>query len=115
MSSLLFSLLHLVNLIAGMELRTVLATLLYTFCFGICMYLAMRVTGTIWAPIVLHGLTDPTTILATGGVDEAVGAQDVSGWSALASFGTFAFMAFAVVAVFLIRGAQVRRTTAPAR
>ncbi|MGY1801846.1 CPBP family intramembrane glutamic endopeptidase [Blastococcus sp. SYSU D00922] len=108
-SSLLFACMHLINLIAGMELRTVLATLLYTFCFGVCMYLAMRVTGTIWAAIVLHGFTDPTTILSTGGVDEAVGTQEASGWSALASIGTFAFMAFAVIAVFLIRGAQVRR------
>ena len=51
---------------------TVAVTVVYTFCFGMCMYLAMRVTGTIWAAIVLHGLTDPTTILSTGGVDEAV-------------------------------------------
>ena len=37
-----------------------------------CMYLAMRVTATIWTAIVLHGLTDPATFLSTGGVDEAV-------------------------------------------
>ncbi|SHF66620.1 CPBP family intramembrane glutamic endopeptidase [Geodermatophilus nigrescens] len=109
-SSLLFALMHLVNLIQGMELRTVLATVGYTFCFGMCMYLAMRVTGTIWTAIVLHGLTDPTTILATGGVDEAVGAQTASGWSTLASVGTFAFMAFALVAVFLVRGRAGERT-----
>ena len=28
--------------------------LVYTFGFGVCMYLAMRVTGTIIAPILLH-------------------------------------------------------------
>ncbi|MGY1695191.1 CPBP family intramembrane glutamic endopeptidase [Geodermatophilus sp. SYSU D00814] len=115
-SSVLFALMHLINLLAGMELTTVLGTVVYTFCFGVCMYLAMRVTGTIWVAIVLHGLTDPTTILSTGGVDEAVGTQDVSGWSALAVIGTFAFMLFAVIAVFLVRGTREdRRSTAPAR
>ncbi|MGY1752974.1 CPBP family intramembrane glutamic endopeptidase [Blastococcus sp. SYSU D01042] len=112
-SSVLFAAMHTVNLLAGMELRTVAATLVYTFCFGVCMYLAMRVTGTIWAAIVLHGLTDPTTILSTGGVDEAVGAQDTGGWSALAGVSTFAFMAFAFVAVFLVRGNARRSAQQP--
>lgn len=103
-SSLLFAAMHTVNLLAGMEPSTVAATVVYTFCFGVCMYLAMRVTGTFWAAVVLHGLTDPTTILSTGGVDEAVGVQDAGGWSALAGLSTFAFMAFALVAVFLVRG-----------
>ena len=67
-SSVLFALMHLVNLFAGMELTTVLGTVVYTFCFGMCMYLTMRVTSTLWAAIVLHGLTDPTTILSSGGV-----------------------------------------------
>ena len=58
-SSLLFALMHTVNFISGMEVSTVLATVVYTFGFGMCMYLTMRVTGTIWAAIVLHGLTDP--------------------------------------------------------
>ena len=110
-SSLLFALMHSVNLLAGMELQTVALTIVYTFCFGVCMYLAMRVTGTIWAAIVLHGLTDPTTFLSTGGIDEAVGTQDLSGWSALASVGTFLFMAFAVVAIFLVRGRVRDRQT----
>ena len=71
-SSLLFALMHTVNLISGMAVTTVAATVGYTFCFGMCMCLTMRVTGTIWAAIVLHGMTDPTTFLSTGGLDEAV-------------------------------------------
>lgn len=103
-SSLVFALMHTTNLITGMELSTVAFTVLYTFCFGMCMYLAMRVTGTIWAAIALHGLTDPTTMLSTGGLDAEVGTQDLSGWSTLASGATTLFMVVAVVAVFLVRG-----------
>ena len=83
---------------------TVAVTVVYTFCFGMCMYLAMRVTGTIWAAIVLHGLTDPTTILSTGGVDEAVNGQGGGAWGTVAALATIAFMVFAVVAAFLVRG-----------
>jgi membrane protease YdiL (CAAX protease family) len=103
-SSLLFALMHVVNLISGMSVSTVAATVGYTFCFGMCMYLSMRVTGTIWAAIVLHGLTDPTTFLATGGIDEAVTSSQGSGWALLAAGATIAFMVLAVVAIFLIRG-----------
>ena len=103
-SSLLFALMHVVNLISGMSVSTVAATVGYTFCFGMCMYLSMRVTGTIWAAIVLHALTDPTTFLATGGIDEAVTSSQGSGWALLAAGATIAFMVLAVVAIFLIRG-----------
>ncbi len=103
-SSLLFALMHMANLISGMAIATVAATIAYTFCFGLCMYLAMRVTGTIWAAIVLHGLTDPSTFLATGGLDEAVNNDGGSGWTIVAAVATIGFMVFAVVAMFFIRG-----------
>lgn len=68
-SSLLFAAMHAVNIFAGQSLNTVLGTLAYTFVFGVLMYLVMRVTGNlIWA-VLLHGLTDPSTFLATGGID----------------------------------------------
>ncbi|MFI9745228.1 CPBP family intramembrane glutamic endopeptidase [Streptomyces sp. NPDC052494] len=101
-SSLLFALMHLTNLLSGMELGTVLVTVVYTFAFGTCMYLSMRVTGTIWTAIVLHALTDPTTFLATGGLDKAVTAQS-GGWALLASAATILMVVFAFVAVFLVR------------
>ena len=113
-SSLLFALMHVVNLISGMAVSTVAATVGYTFCFGMCMYLSMRVTGTIWAAIVLHGLTDPTTFLATGGIDEAVTSSQGSGWALLAAGATIAFMVAAVVAIFLIRGKVEAAPPAPA-
>ena len=111
-SSLLFALMHTANLIAGMAITTVAATVAYTFCFGLCMYLAMRVTGTIWTAIVLHGLTDPSTFLATGGVDEAVNNGGGSGRTMVAAVATVGFMVFAVVAMFFVRG-KVSSATAP--
>jgi len=44
----------------------------YAFGFGVCIYLSMRVSGFLLVAIVLHGLTDPTTILATGGLDDGL-------------------------------------------
>ena len=112
LSSLLFALMHSVNLISGMAVSTVAATVGYTFCFGMCMYLTMRVTGTIWAAIVLHGVTDPTTFLSTGGIDEAVSPQSAE-WATFASVSTVGFMLLAVVAVFLVSGRVVRDAPAP--
>lgn len=102
-SSLLFALMHTANLFTGMALATVAVTVVYTFAFGMCMYLAMRVTGSIWTAIVLHGLTDPTTILATGGLDEAVANQN-SGASAAASAITTVLILFGFAAAFFVRG-----------
>lgn len=101
-SSLLFALMHTVNLASGMSVGTVVATVVYTFGFGMCMYLSMRVTGTIWTAIVLHGLTDPTTVLATGGIDQAVAGQD-SGSSAVAGLATVGLIVFGFVSVLLLR------------
>jgi membrane protease YdiL (CAAX protease family) len=102
-SSLLFALMHLSNLITGMKLSTVLATVVYTFAFGMCMYLSMRVTGTLWAAIILHGLTDPTTFLATGGIDESVSGGE-GGWTTVALLATLVLIVFGIVAAFLVRG-----------
>lgn len=104
-SSLLFALMHSVNLFAGMSVKTVVSTILYTFGFGMCMYLTMRVTGTIWAAILLHGLTDPTTTMATGALDRSLpGSSDVTTAMLVAAIATFGLIAFGVVASFLVRG-----------
>ncbi|WP_327305168.1 type II CAAX endopeptidase family protein [Streptomyces sp. NBC_01298] len=108
-SSLLFALMHVSNLLSGMKPGTVLLTVVYTFGFGVCMYLVMRLTGTIWSAIALHAVTDPTTMFASGGVDEAV-AHHAGGWSVLASTATVLMVVFAFVAVFLVR--EDRRGTA---
>lgn len=103
LSSTLFALMHLVNAIGTGFSPTIAVLLVYTFCFGICMYLVMRVTGSIVWAIVMHGLTDPTLFLATGGIDTAAeGAQNI--WLTIASTGNWAVILFGIVALFLIRG-----------
>jgi uncharacterized protein len=103
-SSLLFALMHTVNLLTGMTASTVAFTVIYTFCFGMCMYLAMRVTGTLWAAIVLHGLTDPSTFLASGGVDQDVSGGSTGAGDVLALVATLLLLLVGVAAVFLVRG-----------
>lgn len=103
LSSTLFALMHLINAISTGFSLTIGILLVYTFFFGVCMYLVMRVTGSIVWAIVMHGLTDPTVFLATGGIDVAAdGAQNV--WLTLASTGNWAVIAFGAVSLFLIRG-----------
>ncbi|GAA1771888.1 hypothetical protein GCM10009795_017520 [Nocardioides hankookensis] len=103
-SSLLFAAMHMTNLISGMELNTVLATVAYTFCFGMCMYLSMRVTGSFVTAIVLHAITDPTGILASGGVDQSVDGNTTNAPVAIAGLLTTVMMVFALVAAFRVRG-----------
>ncbi|MFF3212490.1 CPBP family intramembrane glutamic endopeptidase [Streptomyces sp. NPDC002886] len=102
-SSLLFALMHLTNVLSGMKVNTVLVTVVYTFGFGVCMYLVMRLTGTIWSAIALHAVTDPTTILSSGGIDAGV-THHTGGWSLLTSTATILMVVFGFVAVFLVRG-----------
>ncbi|QJW35022.1 CPBP family intramembrane glutamic endopeptidase [Cellulosimicrobium protaetiae] len=112
LSSLLFALLHASNLVSGQDLLTVGTTVVYAFGFGTMMYLSMRVTGSIVPAILLHAATDPTTILATSGVDTH-GAH--AGSDALNTFaGTFnvLFVAVAILAVFLVSG-RAGKSAAP--
>ena len=62
-SAALFALLHSVNLFTGQAIGPTLVQIVYTFFFGICMYLALRVTGTLIAPILLHASTDPSIFM----------------------------------------------------
>ena len=102
-SAALFALSHSVNALTGQAVLTVALTVVYTFSFGILMYLVMRVTGRLAWAMVVHGLTDPTTALATGGVDTAtVGA--VSPLLAIAAPFNLVIIAAGLVALFLIRG-----------
>lgn len=109
-SSVTFALMHTVNLISGMAPTVVVATVVYTLGFGACMYLSMRLTGTIWVAIVLHGLTDPTTFLALGGVDESVTSQTGDA-DVLALVATTLIILFGIVSLFFVRG---RTSTVPA-
>jgi membrane protease YdiL (CAAX protease family) len=103
-SALFFALMHSVNILTGQGVAAVGFTLLYTFAFGILMYLTMRVTGSlIWA-MVLHGLTDPTTFLATGGVDKTGGAASESPLLALTGPATILLIVGGFLLLIFIRG-----------
>lgn len=104
LSTLVFALLHSANLLSGFSLETVLLTIGFAFGFGICMYLTLRVTGTLIVPMVLHALYDPTVILATGGVDESSASATHNPLVAIGGLATFAFLIVAIVALFLVRG-----------
>jgi membrane protease YdiL (CAAX protease family) len=104
LSSLLFALLHAGNIISGMAPLVVGITVVYTFGFGAMMYLSMRVTGRLYWAMLLHAATDPTTFLATGGIDAH---SDTTGGSSalisLAGLFNWVYIAFALVAIFLVK------------
>ena len=106
-STLMFALSHSLNIFSGGAPRTVALTVAYTVGFGMLMYLTMRVTGFIVAAMVLHGLTDPTTFLANGGLPDKV-VTDTSaavGLPALAGgYQLFLLIPAAVIMGFFIRG-----------
>lgn len=96
-SAALFALLHASNLLTGQAIVPTLLQLVYTFFFGICMYLALRVTGTLIAPILLHASTDPSIFLqATYPADGPL--------TAVAGLGNVAVIVTGLVLVFFIRG-----------
>jgi membrane protease YdiL (CAAX protease family) len=103
-SSLLFGLSHLSNLLGGQSITVVGPTVLYTVAFGVLMYLTMRVTGFLLVAMVLHGLTDPTTILATGALDELKTGAAANGYLTGAGTATFAVIAFGLLLLIFVRG-----------
>ena len=57
----IFAALHFGNVFTTDQgLATTLQQVVYTFGFGICMYLSLRVTGRLIWPILLHATTDPS-------------------------------------------------------
>ncbi len=111
-SSLVFALLHSANLLSGQSILQVGPTIAYTFCFGVLMYLSMRVTGTIVTPIVLHALTDPTTMLATGGLDELGAGTSQNLLLDLTGATTVLLMLGGLVLLVFVRGHARRRAAA---
>lgn len=93
----LFALLHSINLLNGQALGPTLLQLGYTFTFGILMYLALRVTGNLIWPVLLHASTDPSVFLLTT-------YPSGSALSSIASLGNIVVIAVGFVLVFFIRG-----------
>jgi hypothetical protein len=103
-SSLVFAAMHSINLFSGAAPLVVAITVFYAFGFGVLMYLSMRVSGFLLVAIVLHSLTDPTTILATGGLDETApdAAQNIL-LTAASPF-NFVIMFAGLIMLIFIRG-----------
>ncbi len=60
----IFAALHFTNLFTSDQgLGTTLLQIVYTFFFGVCMYLILRVTRTLIAPMLVHASTDPSIFL----------------------------------------------------
>ncbi|WP_086149500.1 CPBP family intramembrane glutamic endopeptidase [Cellulosimicrobium sp. KWT-B] len=104
LSSLLFGLLHATNLVSGQSAVAVGVTVVYAFGFGTMMYLSMRVTGSIVPAILLHAATDPTTMLATGGVDAHGANSGSEALNGIAAAFNVIFLVVGVVAIFFVSG-----------
>lgn len=96
-SSAIFAALHAGNLFTGQALFPTLVQLVYTFAFGICMYLSLRITGSLIWPILLHASTDPSIFISTA--YPAGGAV-----SAVAGLGNIVVIVFGLLAIIFIRG-----------
>lgn len=96
-SAALFAAMHAGNLLSGQSLFATALQLLYTFAFGICMYLTLRVTGNLIWPILLHASTDPSVFLqSTYMLDSPL--ADV------AALGNIAVIVVGLLSLFFIRG-----------
>ncbi len=104
LSSLFFAISHSVNLFSGQSFTTVGPTVVYTFAFGVLMYLTLRSFGFLIAAMILHGLTDPTTILASGGIDQLTEGGSTSGLLAATSLVTYGLILAGFILLIFIRG-----------
>lgn len=108
LSSLLFAASHGLN-IFGQDLFTTVVQIAYTFFFGVCMYLTMRVTGNLLFAVLVHASTDPSLMLYSHGVGEVV--EGTSGTlGTIAGLGNFAIILVGLILVIFIRG-KVGRST----
>ncbi|MFC8040903.1 CPBP family intramembrane glutamic endopeptidase [Paenarthrobacter sp. NPDC057355] len=96
-SAAVFAGLHAGNLLSGQSVFVTLFQLLYTFAFGICMYLAYRLTGRLIVPILLHASTDPSIFLLTAHPSEGA-------LTAIAGLGNIVVIVVGLVSLFFIRG-----------
>ena len=101
-SAAFFAALHSGNLLTGQALLPTLIQLVYTFSFGILMYLSLRVTGNLIWPILLHATTDPSIFLLTS--YPTAGAV-----TSVANLGNPVVTISGVVLLIFIRGQIARR------
>lgn len=108
-SSALFALMHSVNAIGGAKPVEIVVTIAFAFFYGAAMYLTLLVTGSLVWAMVFHALTDPTTFLASGGVDGGTlgsgAAAQVGAWASLI------YLVLFVVALFALPRSSQREVT----
>lgn len=102
----IFAAMHAANAFGGQPILATALQVGYTFAFGICMYLALRVTGNIIWPILLHASTDPSIFLLSA----YPGAGPLS---PLAGLGNIVVVITGLVLLIFIRG-RVTAKTEPA-
>ena len=107
LSSVIFGILHGINLVTGQPLLTVGVTVLYAMGFGAMMYLSMRATGSIVPAMLLHASTDPTTFLASGGIDAQGDTAGAAGLIGIAGIFNVLYFVLALIAVILIKNEVV--------
>ena len=113
LSSLIFALLHLGNLFSGQSLVQVGLTVIYTFCFGVMMYLTLRVTRRLVWPMIIHATTDSSAILLTGGIDEINGGATAGTLAGVAGLANVVVVPAALILLIFVRGRVERRTHEP--
>jgi uncharacterized protein len=108
-SSGIFALSHSLNIFSGQPAVVVVLTVAFAFGYGMVMYLVMRATGSIIWPMVIHAMDDPSTFLASGGVDESNLDMQSPFLDIAAPFNFYFFIA-GVIGIVFIRGRAARRT-----
>lgn len=109
LSSVYFAALHSGNIVSGQAPLAVLLIVIYTFGFGAMMYLSLRVTRSILWVILLHAATDPTTILATGGIDaHSATTAGSDGLIGFAGIFNFVYIALGLLAIIFVKNRQER-------
>ena len=93
------------NIFSGQPPAAAALTVLYTFFFGVGMYLTLRVTRNLMWPILLHASTDPAGILLAGGIDSAgAAAAQASALASVAGTANIAVILLGLVFIWFIRG-----------
>jgi membrane protease YdiL (CAAX protease family) len=113
LSSLIFALLHIGNLFGGQSPLTVGLTVVYTFGFGVMMYLTLRVTGRLIWPMIIHATTDASGILLTGGIDEVTGGAATGALAGIAGLANIVVAPLGLLLLLFVRGHVGRRTQEP--
>lgn len=104
LSSLVFAVLHLSNLLSGQALVTTGIQLFYTFGFGVLMYLTLRTTRYLVVAMIVHGLTDPTAILANSGISDAANTANLNSLAAAGGQFTIPIGIIGLILLLCVRG-----------